>query len=536
MKTNKKIFKRVVALAAVIFMMSSCSEEFTNRPPEDSISLDAYYSTNDQVASATNVLYSRTWFGFETKFFFAVAEVGSGNMYTNSSDVNALRDFTMNGSYGILKDGWQSLWANVAQANAIINFLEDRVGPAVDDDVLQNTIGEAYFLRATAYFYLVRLWGPVPIIENNLDYSSTPQINTNTVEDIYKFIEMDYQKAIDRLYEKTRGSNYSENGHVSKGSAKSMLAKVYLYQQRYSEARQLAEEVISSGEFKLLGGSELPGKSFKDLFTYPNNNNEESIFSLQWLWDGNYGSGNICNTQFGISTADLTTSNCSYGGVFAPSQDILELYSEGDDRRDQTIMFPGTEYPDIKVLLDSGTEEQIGFTVPSAEEIGGQQAGAAIKKYCIGIDNGNETGPTQIGGNGAMSNNTYIMRYADLLLIHAEAVLGGGGSTSDASALASFNAVRNRAGLPSVTSITFDDIFTERRKELAFEGDYWFDLGRISRAEATAIIAAQNRGNMFGEEYYTPSEDDFLLDYPDEDVAKNPLLLEEPVPYNFGEE
>ena len=533
MKTNKKIANRIAAFTAAIFMMSSCSDEFTNRPPEDSISLDSYYSTNDQVASATNVLYSRTWFGFETKFFFAVAEVGSGNMYTNSSDVNALRDFTMNGSYAILKDGWQSIWANVAQANAIINFLEDRVGPDVDTEVLDNTIGEAYFLRATAYFYLVRLWGAVPIIENNLDYSSSPQIPTNNIEDIYKFIEMDYQKAIELLNAKVRGSNYSENGHVSKGSAKAMLAKVYLYEKKYTEARQMAEEVINSGEFKLLGGTELPGKSFKDLFTYPNNNNEESIFALQWLWDGNYGSGNICNTQFGISTAELTTSNCSYGGVFAPSQDILDLYSDGDLRKAETIMFPGHTYSDIKVLLNSGMDEQVGFTVPPAEEIGGQGAGAAIKKYVIGIENGNETGPTQIGGNGAMSNNTYIMRYAELLLIHAEAVLAGGGSTSDAAALASFNAVRNRAGLPSVASITFDDIFTERRKELAFEGDYWFDLGRLPRAQATAIISAQNRGNMFGEDYYTPSEDDFYLNYPDEDVAKNPLLLQSPVPYTF---
>ncbi|MFP9113870.1 RagB/SusD family nutrient uptake outer membrane protein [Flavobacterium sp. RHBU_3] len=529
-----KITLRFAALAATAMIIFSCTADFTNRPPEDSISLDAYYSTNAQVASATNVMYSRTWFNFETKFLWAVAEVGGGNMYTNSSDVNALRNFSMNGSYGILNDGWQSLWANVAQANAIINFLEDRVGPDVDPEVLQNTIGEAYFLRATAYFYLVRLWGAVPIIENNLDYAGTPQINTNRIEDIYTFIEMDYQKAIEKMYDKNRGSDYTQNGHVSKGSAKSMLAKVYLYEKKYTEARQLAEEVINSGEFKLLGGTSLPGKSYADLFTYPNNNNEESIFALQWYWDGNYGSGNICNTQFGISSAALTTSNCSYGGVFGPSQDILSLYEDGDVRRKQTIMMPGDVYSDIKVLINSGTTEQMGFTVPSAADIGGQGAGAAIKKYVIGIENGNATGPTQVGGNGATSNNTYIMRYAELLLIHAEAVLAGGASTSDAGALASFNAVRNRAGLPSVTSITFTDIFNERRKELAFEGDYWFDLGRLPRAQAIAIMSAQNRGNMWTEEHFTPSESDFYLNYPDNDVAKNPKLLEDPVPYTFN--
>lgn len=535
MKTNKFLHTyKVLILVLVCTVFTSCSEDFTDRPPEDQISLDAYYTSNAQVESATNGMYSRTWFQFNNKFFYAVAEVGSGNMYTNSSDVNAMRNFSLNGSDGELAQGWRSLWANVGQANSIINFLSDRVSGDIDEEVLNNTIGEAYFMRATAYFYLVRLWGDVPIIENNLDFVDNPIINKNRIQDVYQLIESDYQKAIELLYEKVRTSNYSTNKRVSKGSAKAMLAKVYLYQQRYSDARQMAEEVINSNEFKLLGGDQLPTKSFGDLFTYPNNDNEESIFALQWIADGNYGSANNCNTQFGISNALITTSNASYGGVFAPSQDVLDLYEAGDVRRKETIMLPGDEYPNIKVLLDGATTPAVGFTVPAAEDIGGQGAGAAIKKYCIGIVNGNETGP--IDAWAMMENNTYIMRYADLLLIHAEAVMGGSGNTSDPAALASFNAVRTRAGLPSVTSITFDELFTERRRELCFEGDYWFDLGRLPRSQAIAIISAQNRGNMFTEEYFTPDESDFYLPYPDNDVSKNPLLLEDPVPYNFGEE
>ena len=166
-------------------------------------------------------------------------------------------------------------------------------------------------MRATAYFYLVRLWGPVPIIENNLDYSDDPYINTNPEADIYKLIVSDYLAAINRLQEKTRGGNYGENARISKGSAKALLAKVYLYQKDYANAKIMAEDVINSGEFKLLGGSELPSKSFADLFTYANNNNEESIFAIQWKGDGNYGSANNCNTQFGISSSTDSTSNAS---------------------------------------------------------------------------------------------------------------------------------------------------------------------------------------------------------------------------------
>ncbi|WNH10924.1 RagB/SusD family nutrient uptake outer membrane protein [Thalassobellus suaedae] len=196
-----------------------------------------------------------------------------------------------------------------------MNFLESRVGPDVDQDVIDNAIGEAYFMRATAYFYLVRMWGPVPIIENNLDYSNDPYINTNPVSDIYTFIINDYKDAAVKLKSKVRSTNYGENGRVSKGSAKAMLAKVYLYQKDYQNAKTIAEEVINSHEFKLLGGSELPSMSFGDLFLYKNNNNEESIFAIQWKGDGNYGSANNSNTQFGISSNTVSTSNASYGGV-----------------------------------------------------------------------------------------------------------------------------------------------------------------------------------------------------------------------------
>lgn len=530
MKNTIKLIKNCLVLILFTSMaLLSCSDDFTNRPSEDSILLDDYYETNVQVATATNAMYNRTWFQFHNKFFFAIGEIGSGNMMSFSSDVSAMRNFSITGSDQELLAGWRSLWANVAQANSIINFLEDRVGPQVDDEVLQNTIGEAYFMRATSYFYLVRLWGPVPIIENSLDYATNPLINTNRVEDVYELIRRDYQQAINRLYEKTRSGNYPQNAKVSKGSAKAMLAKVHLYNGNYQEARTLAQEVINSGEFKLLGGAELPSKSFADLFTYQNNNNEESIFSLQWKVNGVYGNASNCNTQFGISNGTISTSNASYGGVFSPSQDILGLYDSNDLRRRETIMFPGTTYPEI--LAKNGSN--FGpLVVPPADQIGGQNAGAAIKKYCIGVVNGDVTGKADAWA--MMENCTYIMRYSELLLIHAEAVLAGGASTSDPAALNSFNAVRNRAGLSSLSSITFNDIFTERRKELAFEGDYWYDLGRIPRSQAIAIMSAQNRGDQNNPAYFTPEEADFILPYPSNDVAKNPKLLDPPVPYVFN--
>ena len=144
MKINK-LFKiaSTLLVAMSLSIINSCSREFTDRPSEDSLGLDTYYKTDEQVSTATNAMYFRTWFQFNNKFFFAISEVGSGNMYTNSSDVNAMRNFSITGADPELNNGWQSLWANVAQANNIINFLSSRVGPSVNKKIVDNAIGEA---------------------------------------------------------------------------------------------------------------------------------------------------------------------------------------------------------------------------------------------------------------------------------------------------------------------------------------------------------------------------------------------------------
>ncbi|WP_343593223.1 RagB/SusD family nutrient uptake outer membrane protein, partial [Flavobacterium sp.] len=143
------------------------------------------------------------------------------------------------------------------------------------------------------------------------------------------------------------------------------------------------------------------------------------------------------------------------------------------------------------------------------------------------------TGPFNAPFNGESSMNSYMMRYAELLLIHAEATLGSqSGSTTDANALKSYNAVRKRAGLSEKASISFNDIFKERRAELACEGDYYFDLGRLPFAQAKAILEAQNRGDKENEKHITISATNLLLPYPADDLIKNPKL-KEVAPYTF---
>tara|TARA_R110002012_G_scaffold164510_1_gene326910 strand:- start:17007 stop:18563 length:1557 start_codon:yes stop_codon:yes gene_type:complete len=518
MKMKNIKINRLLLFSVSIFMLFSCSEEFLQRPPEDGIALDNFYSSEEELIANTNSLYGSVWFNFNTKAFWSITELSSGNARTYSGDVVNFFNFSITGDNTVLADGWSSLWGVVAQSNAIINYTESRVSGDVPQAAVNNTIGEAHFMRAVSYFYLTRIWGPVPIIENNLSYVYDPQIPTNRVEDIYELIERDLQFAIDNCYPKVRGGNYLANAHVSSGSAKAMKAKVHLYQEEYDMARQLSQEVIASKEFKLLD-------DYADLFLTEFNNNEESIAAMQWTSQG-YGVGNAMQASFAISSA-ITGTGDGYG-VIGPTIDLQEAFEDGDERRKATIMLANDFYPNIRAADG-------GYTVP--DDINAQNTKAGIKKYVVGT-------PADNNGNSAQqaaSNNTYIMRYADVLLINAEAILAGGSSTSDTQALESFNKVRLRAGLGTLPSITLDNILHERRVEFAIEGDYWFDLGRIDRQKAITIISNQERGTYSNDsppvvfsEMYTPEANDFTLPYPATDVALNPRLLEDPVPYEFN--
>jgi starch-binding outer membrane protein, SusD/RagB family len=519
----KKYIINIKTLVLVLTLglgASSCSDEFLDRPSEDSYVSDQFYSTDEQVQRTTYGMYGRMWAPFYTKCFYALSELSSGNCLAYA-DGPELIQFKLTSDSFILLDPWRSCFGVIAQSNNLINTLESSAGPNVSPAVIKNTIAEAHFFRAVSYFYLVRLFGPVPIIEDNLALAKNPLVNTNRVEDVYKFMENDLKYAAANLKSRIRSRTPGdENIFVSQGSAESFLAKVYLYQKKYGDAKQLAEKVISSGEFDLL-------PKFSDLFLTSKNNNHESIYSWQWAGAINeYQGGNFSNVQYGL---DILNDGVSYGATYVPSNDIQDAFEIGDLRRKESFLIYGDEYPDIKA------DGVVGFKVdkvkyPSLLD----NTGAAVKKYVVGQVTG-ETGP--VDNWGGMNNCNYIMRYADLLLIHAEAVMAGADQTSDAAAKESYNKVRRRAGLGELglnVPLTKTALFQERRVEFAFEGEFWYDLGRLPRAEAIEIVSKQDRGfDSQGVTHYIPVETDFIFPKPEIDVRKNPKLKEAPVPYVF---
>jgi hypothetical protein len=221
--------------------------------------------------------------------------------------------------------------------------------------------------------------------------------------------------------------------------------------------------------------------------------------------------------------------------LYIPSMDIRAAFESGDLRRKGSMMEHGWTKSDWKPQNSNATYNSFmanGYVYDTIQPVGdgGQKNStrANIAKYVVGPGK-SFGGETVIGMNTGI--NTMILRYADVLLIYAEAVLGTSGSTSDASALAAFNKVRQRAGLLPKTSITLDDIMHERRVEFAFEGDYWFDIQRQGFAKAKQIIEAQNRGTADNPVYVTFTEQYMYLPIPAGEILQDPELAKDPVPY-----
>jgi len=543
---KKYIKKYIIAASALVAITSSgCKKSFFNRPPEDSPTVGTYYQTTAQVQGSTAILYAAPWFGLNGKAFLAIGDLQSGNAicYAGTDGAfDAFRNFSQGNSTQGVQSAWNSLYTVVAQANALLNNLPTAAPASVPKDIVNNALAEAHVMRAAAYFYLVRIFGNVPIITDPTSQVNTYQtVNTNPVTDVYKFIVNDLL-----FGEANCASGVANTGHASKASAAGLLAKVYLYMQDYANARTEAEKAINSGEFGLMDGPD----AFRTMFELAGNNCKESMIALQWTSNGGYGYGNQLQSVIAPNT-DISGTADGYGEL-GPSFDLQQAYKDAGDsvRLHGTLMFGGYLYPEIH-------KKDGGYTVPL--NINAQGSHAGMKKYVVGTpdDNGG------LSAKQATSNNTYLLRFADMYLVAAEAILGaaagvkpGAGipltaATTDATALGYINKVRQRAKLPDLTSFTYQQLLNERRLEFAIEGDYWYDLQRLDgfnnshHPVAIAIISAQERGNASAgtapnytdftiyHATVTPTDANFITPIPATETAADPALLQPPVPYKF---
>lgn len=570
----------VVVLTAM--MLIGCSEEFLNRPPEDSLVDANFYQNDEQVLAGTADLYSAVWKDYCDQANWKIGDVRAGIMYSpwaTSSDIRDFTTFNVTGLSAANVNAYRAFFQVIGQANTIAHNIRTFAGAAVTDRVKNHALAETRFMRATAYTYLVLNYGAVPIIENNVEILSNSALRRNTVESVWEFIRRDFEFAAANLMETA-----VQPGRLTKWSAEGMLARTYLTlagvsgsinTQHLEQAKTYAERVITMSGKQLL-------QEYSSLFYWNYDNNNESLFELQWVYTPNanlrYKHSNTMISQITPHNS-IAANGDGWGGGLSATGWMLKQYdglynpklelgpdtafwsaSPGftlDKRLKETFMLPGFKYPELNAKNDDFltlADKAVRYQANNGNAEPGDGMNLAwIKKYIIGP----VAGETDLQN---YPNNVYMLRLAEMYLIYAEAaVLQNGGTTSDGQALAYFNAVHTRAGLPTFTDpLTWDVVFVERAKEFAMEGMAWYDLSRRHYYNAPHVydlINSQERGQFLVEPNQWPNPtgwllydvlwDDetdrveasganFMMPIPQVELSQAPSLRLEPVPYTFN--
>jgi hypothetical protein len=520
---NKIIF---ISILLIIFF-DSCSKNYLNRPSLNGPTLQNYYTNAEQVEGATSLLYNQVWYNWLDKAFHCIGEVYSGNMITSAADPNygnnAYVYFTVPGTDGQLLNAWQAFYKVAGNATVLMNTFQ-QIRTNENASFIDPGIAEAQFIRGVAYFFIARTFGDAPIVADPVALANSGNLNVPRYiqQDVLRFALNDLAAADAGLPE----TPY-QPGRVTKYSAEGMTAKIYLYMGNYDSAAIMANRVIQSGKYSLY-------PDYSAMFTTAKaNNNSESLFALQWV-AGAYSYAN--NVQAYAAPACLLKPdfNTGYSSVI-PTLDLLNTYETGDKRKGWSIMQQGYSNLNWKnVNFPNGFTYDTSATgvIDDATHITTGTRSNSLKYINGPKENGGD--PTSAFGT---SLNVYLLRFADILLIYAEGILGNNTSTTDASALNAFNLVHTRAGLPPVMILTKDIILHERRVEFAFEGEYWYDVQRQGFAKAQQIINSQQRGTYNSNGTINSvhanlaNESQLYFPIPSDEVIADPELAKPAVPY-----
>ncbi|WP_207531835.1 RagB/SusD family nutrient uptake outer membrane protein [Desertivirga arenae] len=519
--------KLLVLLTAATCMVS-CSKDFLEKPDPNAPTLETYYTNAAQVEGATGLLYGAAWQPFMDRAWLSIGDIMGGTGITSGpGDYAPYMNFTVSENDAQVMKAWKSFYKVAGVSTILINAFEQKKAKIGDQEFLNKGIAEARFMRAVAYFYLTRVFKDVPIITDPVALAAGSDFNVprHKQADVLRFIIEDLKAAESGLPLITSIPRKRVNAY----SAKGMMAKVYLYMKDYANAKEKAWEVIKSGQYKLY-------PDYYQLFsTAAANGNEESLFAFQWIENGDWSSANHVQTNIGPGALLDPLGAGGYSSV-VPSINLLTAFERGDLRR-RSVMEHGFHRTDWV-----NNNFPTGFTYDTLTTDNSKRSYTATRtntaKYIVGPGDG----VTKVIG---VSNNmcTYVLRYADVLLIYAEAVLGDNASTSDATALDAFNEVRKRAGFTErKTSITKDMILHERMIEFNFEGEFWFDVQRQGFAKAKEILENQERGeyvtnngvrtiNHADVKGYFTSESQLFLPVPAAEILLNPMLAQPSVNY-----
>ncbi|MFA9371906.1 MAG: RagB/SusD family nutrient uptake outer membrane protein [Labilibaculum antarcticum] len=470
----KYISKIAVLLLLVVF--TACEDSFLSPEPTGAITSSNFFSDDKELESAIINMYdgiqgvnsTDTDDNHGVMYEFYLTEMRSDNTETKSSEGEdaQFESFSVEATNGKVGDYYTSYYNIIFRANLVLKNLE-----VASEGSKGAFEGEAKFVRAYAYFNLVRLFGDVPLVDKVISPTNSETAYTRVATGtIYDLIESDLQTAVANL-------DNTYQGRASKAAAQALLAKVYLTRgENYDLAQGLCDDVMSSG-YSLEA-------NFKDIFY--NELNNEIIFAIEYI-------GDVEDDSQNFSAEWLNAVGRTSGVNFVTADAREALDAMGGDR---------TMYSYLQDALQT-EKYHVAKYLPYKDESFGIEA---------------TSGDPQKAGN-----DWIVLRYADVLLMHVEAIMAGSNETSSSVAVNSFMQVRNRAGISdNVTTITKEDLLNERRVELAFENHRLFDLVRFGMAQDVLSAFSAETGGSF-------SSTDLLLPIPQREInLSNGMLTQNP--------
>ncbi len=443
-KTEFKIASAFLIIFAVLFSFSAC-DDFLDLPLEGELPIDYEREpTAEEGFRYVSAVYAglRNW-GISVFPYIGMYEITSddadkGSTPDDSPAMIELDNFTYTPENDLLLSFWNDHYAVIGNANFAINTLLDL--NFEDESVRDPLVAEAKFLRAFLFLRLNMSFGGVPIVDTTLTAAEFAKIPRSSKEEVYDFIETDLMFAIEHL---PYSYPLEEAGRATRGAARALLARAYMYQDRWAAVKLQTDEIILSNTYSLY-------PDFYSLFRMIGQNSSESVFELQ------------------LTSRDQGRYRCEYGFVQGPRNNFARLQGWGFNvPSEKLIEFFDSREDEIRKFA---TVLPRGFRTPEGDSI---NANCPNPYYNYKVY-------TELRYNTidyALDHNIRYIRYAEVLLMNAEAALNAGGD-----AATPLNLVRERAGLDPVNSPTLQDVWDERRAELAMEKQRFFDLIRTGRA------------------------------------------------------
>lgn len=475
----KKQLYRYLMLASLSCMAMGCSDDLLDEFPKDQLSSEKFWTNPEDAESSLVVAYERLNLGFwaHTEVAFVIENFRSdfvqagGDVIANYPDQEAFDSYRVTSSNGRLEDYWNRQYRGVSAANLVIHHVGAMTAEQISADQKSRIVAQAKFLRGLYHMRLLMNWEKIVLFDFLPESADELLQPLSEREAVWAAIEKDFTEAAEDLPATWDANN---KGRATKGAALSFLGKAYLEQHKWADAERALKAVIDLGVYRL-------EPDFASLFDGSNELNDESIFEIAFTEKEVAGSAVEYAGIFNIATTEM-------GGweAMLPTPALLnEMKKEGkistqgayDARLYGTLFF---DDPDVSIY---------GKTYD--EVFGEGNTKIAWKKYLF-----RNVAPWEAPRRYRSNINNVLMRYADVLLMYAEA-LNEQGKTGEAKTY--IDLVRARAEMPPTTATSQPQlraqIMHERAVEFALEGQRFYDLRRWGdEVMADAIRSSASRG------------------------------------------